>query len=50
MDVRSENRGGGVIVVIGGVDLRGGGDVANEGLYSEAAGYHCRIYCRLTYL
>ena len=33
-----------MLVVICGRGLGGGGTVANVGVYSEAAGYHCRIY------
>ena len=39
-DYSSESQGWGMGVVIGGRGLGGGGSVANEGVYLEAAGYH----------
>ena len=43
-DVRSESHGGWMGVVIGGGGLGVRKAVANEGVHSEAEGYHCRIY------
>ena len=33
-----------MLVVDGGGGFGGGGDVSNEGVHSEAGGYHCGIY------
>ena len=55
---RSENsrddspasRGRGVVVDIVGNVLVGGIIMANEGVFLEAEGYHCGIYCGLIHL
>ena len=41
---RSASQVGGMGVVICGWCLGGGGAVSNEGVHSEAAGYHFRVY------
>ena len=49
-DVRLASWGGGVVMVIDGRGLGGGGDVANEGVFLEATGYHCGIYLKSPHL
>ena len=49
-DVSLDIQGWGMGVVICGGGLGGDGDVANEGVHSEAAGYHCGIYRELPHL
>ena len=35
-----------MVLFIGSGGLGGRDVIANDGVYSEATGYHCRVYCK----